>query len=54
VAALLVDGKLFALFVVLILWHAILSRVGSWLKVNDAIVEDAIKELTEIKCLKNK
>lgn len=46
------DGKLFALFVSLILRRTIHSRVRSWLKANNATDEDAIEELKQIKYVK--
>ena len=46
------DGKLFAMFVALILWRAIHSRIKGWLKRNNATVEDAIEVLKQIKYVK--
>ncbi len=46
------DGKLFALFVSLILRRTIHSRIKGWLKANNAVVEDAIEELKKIKYVK--
>ena len=45
-------GKLFAMFVSLILRRAIHSRVRSWLKANNATDEDAIEDLKQIKYMK--
>ena len=46
------DGKLFAMFVSLILRRTIHSRVRSWLKANNATDEDVIEELKQIKYVK--
>ena len=46
------DGKLFALFVSLILRRTIHSRVRSWLKANNATDEDVIEELKQINYVK--
>lgn len=48
------DGKLFALFVSLVLRRTIHSRIKGWLKANNAVVEDAIEELKKIKYVKLK
>ncbi len=40
------------MFVALILWRTIHSRIKGWLKRNNATVEDAIEVLKQIKYLK--